>query len=174
MKSFPTKNKGFTLLEILLVIGIAAVIAIAAFMAWPAVQSSQRANAEQSRAMTIAAGIKQAYNGRYAGVTDANVIAAKIPPSDMIDGATLNSSWGEAVTVAPVTGDNSKFTISYAAVPEAVCLKLAPGLGQSFENVTVGGTPIRDDAAGTAYNPATVITQCSNPAFDGNIVITTN
>lgn len=173
MKSFPAKNQGFTLLEILLVIGIAAVIAIAAFMAWPAVQSSQRANAEQSRAMTIAAGVKQAYNGRYSGVSNENVIRAKIPPSDMINGTALNSSWGGTVTVAPAA-TNTKFTITYDTVPENVCLKLAPGLGQSFENVTVGGTAIRDDAAGTAYNPAAVITQCSDENFNGNIVITTN
>ncbi len=160
MKSFNTRRQqGFSLIEILLVIGIIAVLALAAFLIFPSVQASQRANAEQNNIMTIAAGVKQMFNGKYTNISTLNVVQGKLAPANMVDtaGTALVSAWGGAVTVAESAGSGvagSRFTITYAEVPAAVCLKLAPGLIGNFESVSVGGTAVT--------TPANIIAQCNS------------
>lgn len=163
MKSFNTRRQqGFSLIEILLVIGIIAVLALAAFLIFPSVQASQRANAEQNNIMTIAAGVKQMFNGKYAGITTTNVVQGKLAPSNMVDtaGTGLVSAWGGAVDVAASAGAGgaagSRFTITYADVPTAVCLKLAPGLIGNFESLTIG-----TGAGAPVTTPAAIITACN-------------
>lgn len=51
-------KKGFSLLELLLVLGIIAALVVAAFIVYPKVQASQRAQAESNNIATIQAGVK--------------------------------------------------------------------------------------------------------------------
>lgn len=162
MKNFSSINrmkaKGFSLIEILLVIGIIAVLAIAAFIIFPQVQASSRANTEQSNIMTIAAGVKNLFNGRYAGLTNTVAIQGNIVPASMVSGSTINSSWGTAVQLAPGS-PTTMFTITYNNIPTEVCLKLVPGLVQNFERITLPAAPApgyidRDST------PANIVTAC--------------
>ena len=168
MKSFNTRRQqGFSLIEILLVIGIIAVLALAAFLIFPSVQASQRANAEQNNIMTIAAGVKQMFNGKYTNISTLNVVQGKLAPANMVNdaGTGLVSAWGGAVNVAASPGAGvagSRFTVNYTAVPTAVCLKLAPGLVGNFETLTVGTTDVK--------TPADIITACNTSATVDMIV----
>ena len=54
-------KKGFSLLELLLVLGIIAALVVAAFIVYPKVQASQRAQAESNNIATIQAGVKALY-----------------------------------------------------------------------------------------------------------------
>jgi prepilin-type N-terminal cleavage/methylation domain-containing protein len=51
-------KKGFSLLELLLVLGIIAALVVAAFIVYPKVQASQRSQAESNNIATIQAGVK--------------------------------------------------------------------------------------------------------------------
>jgi prepilin-type N-terminal cleavage/methylation domain-containing protein len=149
MKSFNSinRNKGFTLIEILLVIGIIAILAIAAFVIFPQVQASSRANNEQNNIATIAAGVKNLYGsaGKYDGVTNDVINVARIFPASMnggsnATGVSIKSSWDGAVSVLPVgaAAPYKNFSITYSAVPAAVCTKLVPAIAANFDKVSVG------------------------------------
>lgn len=174
MKNFSsinrTKAQGFSLIEILLVIGIIAVLAIAAFIIFPQVQASGRANTEQSNIMTMAAGTKNLFNGRYADLTNSVATTGNIVPRSMYDAAapgTITSSWGKSVVLAPVTATPSLFTITYNDLPSEVCLKLVPGMVQNFESITLGAAPINRSST-----PAQIVTACQ--AATQAMVLTSN
>ena len=168
------KQRGFSLVEILLVLGIIALLAIAAFIIFPQVQAANRANTEQANITTMAAGIKNLYGAtrNYGGTTPISptiLIQAKIAPSSMYGNATgataLTSSWSQPVLVAPV--GTTQFSITYNAVPTEVCTRLVPGLLANFQTVTVGGATV------TANNPGGVVQECARSAAP-NVIFTTN
>lgn len=168
MKSIQRNQGGFSLVEILLVLGIIAILAIAAFIIFPQVQSSNRANSELTNITTIAAGTKNLFGSTrdYFTATTGVVNQARIFPPSMNGGvftatADVQSSWNADVDVAPAdcaggavpTAAPARcFSITYAAVPSEVCSKLVPGLIQNFERVTVNSVAVT--------TPADVVTNC--------------
>lgn len=65
------RNKGFSLLEILLVLAIAAAVVIAAFIIYPKVTAEKTADSEAKRVMMIAAAARSLYTSKanYSGLT---------------------------------------------------------------------------------------------------------
>lgn len=81
-------KKGFSLLELLLVLGIVAALVVAAFIVYPKVQASQRAQAESNNIATIQAGVKALYTSAssFTGLTNTVAVQAKIFPDNMLSG----------------------------------------------------------------------------------------
>lgn len=164
------KSKGFTLIEILLVVGFIALAGIAAYITYPKVQATNRANTEATNINTIAAGVKNVYAGAntFTGLTEAALITGQQVPTTMINGTTLTNSFGGVVTVAPATlaggTANGSFAITYKNVPIAECVKLATGVGNNFVNVNVAGTDVKKFPATTPVDVASAITSCAGGA----------
>ena len=78
-------KKGFSLLELLLVMGIIAALIVAAFIVYPKVQASQRSQAESNNIATIQAGVKSLYSStsNYTGLTTSVAIQSKIFPDNI-------------------------------------------------------------------------------------------
>ncbi|MEY2152292.1 hypothetical protein AB7849_15410 [Rhodanobacter sp. 115] len=97
-------------------------------------------------------------------------------PSSMWNSATptsMTSPFGTAVTVASNTitnpGDSATLTLS---VPQANCADFANALNGNVEAMTVGGTPIVDNNAGTAFDPTTLGSACNGTAGAKKFVLT--
>jgi len=161
------KQKGFTLTEILLVLVIAAAIVISAFIIYPKVQASARAEAESKNIATIVAGVKALYTSTssYTGITKTILVNAKVFPDNMLSGtgssATPINSWKGAVDVTAATINNAgdAFTITYNGVPTAECVKMVSGMAGNFDSVGVNGTNVK--ASGAALNVATTASSCA-------------
>ena len=182
MKNLRTQNKkGFSLIELLLVLGIIAALAITAFMIYPKVSSSNNAQTESSNINTIKASLASLYSSSpdYTGLTTDVGIKSKIFPDTMVNTAgtaALNTFKG-AVTLgvskdSPSGADNSAFTITYAAVPAAECVKIVSAVASNFYKVTVGGTAVKDNkGSGTTGAVAVDVAKLTAACAAGNTSI---
>lgn len=138
--------RGFTLVEILLVVGFIALASIGIYTIYTKVTVTNQANTEGRNLDTIRAGVKNLFGGQstYTGLTASVAVQARVVPDSMTtSGATtITNSFGGTVTIAPANlgaGTNNGFTITYPAVPGAVCSKLATTGGAGFDAVSIGG-----------------------------------
>ncbi|EBY0373033.1 prepilin-type N-terminal cleavage/methylation domain-containing protein [Salmonella enterica subsp. enterica serovar Toulon] len=127
-------KKGFSLLELLLVLGIIAALVVAAFIVYPKVQASQRAQAESNNIATIQAGVKALYTSAssFTGLTNTVAVQAKIFPDNMLSGTgntakPINAFKGNVTLAAAATGPSSAAGIFYTAKVGSKVVKAADG-----------------------------------------------
>ncbi|EDG0478613.1 prepilin-type N-terminal cleavage/methylation domain-containing protein [Salmonella enterica] len=165
-------KKGFSLLELLLVLGIIAALVVAAFIVYPKVQASQRAQAESNNIATIQAGVKALYTSAssFTGLTNSVAVQAQIFPDNMLSGTgsdakPINAFKGNVTLAAASTGpsgtDGSSFTITYENVPAAECTKIITAAAGNFYTAGVG-TAGNVKAAGETLDVAATASACSD------------
>lgn len=164
-------KKGFSLLELLLVLGIIAALVVAAFIVYPKVQASQRAQAESNNIATIQAGVKALYTSAssFTGLNNSVAVQAKIFPDNMLSGSgsaakPINAFKGNVVVASANTGPSaatgSSFTITYENVPAAECTKIITAAAGNFYIAQVGGATVKE--AGGTLNVAATAAACSD------------
>ncbi len=169
----PYKNslsKGFSLIEILIVIAVIAVIALAAFLIYPIARDRIQAKQEADNIRSIQANVRSSFflkNGSYAGLgngqgagngPDRGVanLARAYPVSmnggDYSRNVEIRSSWGgdvwvwarpEITTPKGPVGHNKSFGIAYEGVPQRVCLPLIMSVAENFVSVSINGVEIQ-------------------------------
>lgn len=154
------KNKGFSLVELILVLSIIAGITIAAFIIYIKVQDSNYINKESRNIQTIRAGIKSLYINPSPPESDTiqnSMIEANLIPTVMLNkNNSLVSAWGSYVYTGISSDGNGKlvFAIRYTNVNQKICTglisnneKLFPIINVSNSNnltgMTSGGTIIK-------------------------------
>ncbi len=112
MKKF-SKMLGVTLLEVMLVLAVAAMIIVMSVRYYQSATSNQQANAilQQIQAIAAAADQLAQSTGTYSGVNFSS-IEALVPANSM------TSPWGTAIGV---TGAGSSYDVTIGAPPTAVC-----------------------------------------------------
>lgn len=174
------KKNGFSLIELLLVLGIIAALAITAFMIYPKVSASNNAQTEATNINTIKASVTSLYSSSpdYAGLNDEVGIKSKVFPDTMVNTAgtaALNTFKGKVSlstsNESPSKSPSSAFTITYAAVPAAECVKLVSAVASNFYKITVGGATVKAASIGTGAASGLNVTQLSTSCAAGNTEI---
>lgn len=183
MKLFKNKkqNKGFTLVEILLVVGFIALAGIGIYTIYAKVQVSNQANTESRNLDTLRAGVKSLYGGRpnFNGVSATVANNARVTPDNMRtagNAALITNSFGGTVLIAATPLNaiaDAGFRITYPQVPSAVCSKLVTSAGVQFSQVTVNGVVVKAYGVNAPIDVAAATTNCNavdNPTilFDSN------
>ena len=157
------KRAGFTLVEILLVVGFIALAGIGIYTVYSKVQMSNAALTEAKNMDTLRAGIKNLYGGRknYTGLTNSVVNDARITPDSMravpyIAGdGNITNSFGGFVNIYAWTSlggaPDNQLVVTYEKVPGAVCSKLIAGAGAGWEVIDVVGTSPEVKRFGSSY-----------------------
>lgn len=150
-------QKGFSLVEIMLVIAIIIALAITAFVLYGRMDASVKAGRERDNIMAIQAGVKSIFNTReYSGIRNSNLNQARIFPATMNAGdysptAPIKSAWNQDVEVwgaylvdgsADTVFPADHFHIFYRSMPNDVCERLVPAVFKYFAKVYVGGAEI--------------------------------
>lgn len=178
------KTKGFTLVEILLVVGFIALAGIGIYTVYTKVQMSNAALSEGKNLDSIRAGVKNLFGGsqNYTGLTNIVLNDARITPDSMrpipyTQGSnSITNSFGGAVSVVPQalgTGGatNNGFRVTYANVPGAVCAKLVTGAGTGWDAIGVGAAN-NVKAFGTGrIDVATLANACAGDSGNGVTII---
>lgn len=149
---------GVTLLEVMLVLAIAAMIIVMSVRYYQSASSSQQANAvlQQVQGIVAASDSLAQAKGSYSG---ANISNSSITP--LLPAGGMTTPWGEPITVGGVTA--TTYTIDIGNVPSGVCSLLYSKLGTN-NHFSIGGTPPVDPSACSATSAtSTTLTYTSNP-----------
>lgn len=189
-------QKGFSLIEILIVIGVIAVIALAAFIIYPLARDRLQAKQEAENIRSIQANVRATFfskNGDYKGVGNGRGAAtgpdrgisnlARAFPSSMNGGdysrdAEIKSAWGETVwvwnrpdvnTPGGFIAANKSFGILYEKVPRRVCAPLVTAIASEFRSVNINGVEVQTV---TGPNTAKIIEACNRESTNSDLILT--
>ena len=148
------KNCGFTLFEILLVIGFIALAGTGIYTIYSKVQNSSKAASEAKNISLLKAGVKNIYGGTVNYITLTNQVLndARGTPESMgvvpyVAGATaITNVFGGSVVLEPITlggTPNNGFRITYPEVPVEVCNKLILATEKDFDQLTIEGVLVK-------------------------------
>jgi competence protein ComGC len=166
-KQHPTR--GFNLIEIAIVLGIAGLVIGGIWIAANAVQANIRKSDGSKGLVQIVQNTRNLFANQSPAVdTDIvpELISARAIPADYARTTTATNPWGGAVTVAlSGPGPANMIDVAFAAMPREVCIELAT------RNTAVSGpaglTQLRiNNGSSTAtitnfpYLPATATTDC--------------
>lgn len=160
------RKKGFSLLELLLVMGIIAALIVAAFIVYPKVRSSNIAAIEAKNIALIQSTARSLYaaKGNYNGLYTTVLTQGDLLPKSMLNsyGYPVNS-FGSQITIMAeaINGTvDTGFMISYSGVPTAECVKIISAVGSNFYMVRVNsGNYVK--TAGQPLDLSETVKQCS-------------
>jgi prepilin-type N-terminal cleavage/methylation domain-containing protein len=139
-------SRGFTLLELMVVISIIAVVIIAVVGRISSTKQASQVNSEVSNIQTIVASANSLVTGQqtYAGLTNAGMLAVNGFPLQMVSGTTVSDAWNGTVTVlGNAASSNAKGEIDYTGVPQGACIALVGQIAKAVDTVTVGATVLK-------------------------------
>lgn len=144
-----TKNKGFTLLELLLSFAIILVAAIVAFYIYPKVKANSEASIENSNLSVLQTGIKTLYQSKsnYIGLNSKVLLDAMLVPNTMVSGNFIVNTWKAIVFIGVSSEVNfgDSYIIVYTDVPQISCVKIISGVSDNFKKITVGYSAVVKD-----------------------------
>lgn len=158
-----TRQSGFSLLELLLVVGVGALLLLAGLATYRLVTEGNNVNAATQLLNTLKTQVQrtfQSQGGYYVG-GDGQDLVPILTNSGAFPSGTLNLAgvpidpWGQVIVIEQEGANGEAFEITISNLPQSACLKL----GQAFD-------PIRDpDVAQVTIGTQDFVPE-ANPATD--------
>jgi type II secretory pathway pseudopilin PulG len=166
------KNKkrnlmGFSLVEIVLVVGFIALASIGIYTIYTKVSSTYLAQNESRQMSAIATSALQLMSASNNPVTvDATfLVNAGIIPAGSVTSGTYISAMGSPVVFSSVyTSNVGEFQIAYSAMITEYCMKLVSAYQPNADYISVAGTVVQNTnpmSTNVPYNPATATVVCA-------------
>ena len=166
MHSLPSRQKGLGMIDLILwSVGILAVIGFIVGLSVTFFNSIDQTQAGINLSQ-LKTNVAQLYRqqGNYTGVNVQSIIDNGLAPDDLKAGTALVHEWNGSINISPTSlaDTNDAVIFEYQSVPgEDVCSKFVASQADNFYRIDVGGTPIQNLPAGTAYNVGTLGSACS-------------
>jgi len=135
------KPRGFALVELSLVIGLATIIGFGAWMAFGPTSVGTRIQQEAANLTQFADAIAADYavaDGRYQGLGVAVAVERNLAPSAWVVGQELQSRTLGDIVLLPLQG-GQRFRITATAVQAELCAGLVQSSARAFSEVHVNG-----------------------------------
>lgn len=166
--SDPRHQRGFSLIELLIVIGIIIALVAAVILFRPAIMNMAKSVQAAMRITSTAESLSQAFrtaNGDYSTLSNTNAINGRWVPDAWVQGTNLQlrNEWGGAITLSSTNldgGSNNAYQIVSASIPSSACSRIVESAGMGMETVTVGTTEVKAFGA-TTIAPGTLATACA-------------
>ena len=173
-------QRGFTLIEIAIVIGIGTVLLYVVMKVIPDLLADNKSNGELQELPSIIANIQKNYSNAptYAGATLDAVIRLNALPAERVTipgagAATATNRWGGTITmsVANLSATNDIVRLVYTNIGERACKSVIQGVAGLTRRIYVdsanggaagGGTIVKAD--GAALDIAALGTACGTGA----------
>lgn len=148
-----SKFKGFSLLELLLVMGSFAAIVAIGFWIYSLAAERQRINTAQKQLASIQKGMNDILVAA-SNIDEARamLLQGKSLPSNMISGNNLVNPWSGKITITPRNGSDTFYDVSYYNVPTPSCIDLVNKSRIFFTTVTSSNSSLTstDNTSGIA------------------------
>lgn len=136
------RQRGFTLVETLLVIAIATVILTAALAMYTSTRSGQIASQMVRDTVSVQAGIQSLFNAQsdYTGLSNEVLFKAKKIPSTLkYDSGVITTEEGGMLSV---TGSGNQYNMTITNVSPATCFAMLSSLNSGWRQVKVNSTVV--------------------------------
>lgn len=174
--------RGFSLIEILLVIGIIMLLAISGFVLYDRTMTSRRINQEIMHLASIEAGVKSVFPliGSNYSTLPAQLTElfnkARIIPSSMNGNdytrTTITHPWGGTVSMHVTSGDHGQvmagkgIAINYLNIPSDICIGLVTKGIQRFKSIRLA---YGEEISVTHITPMSSILRVCNSSETGTV-----
>lgn len=153
------RQRGATLLELVMFIGLAALILIGGVSWYQTASEGQRVSEAISNLNAIAALVRNTFTtqNNFVGLNNAIISrSSQFPDKMRIAGSPeiIKSGWaqqGVDLAAATVLAPNDSFTITYNKVPEGPCIDFTSKVFRFFEQTTINGNEVTN--AGEIASP---------------------
>lgn len=146
-----SKSRGFSLLELLLVVAVGAILLLAGLAVYRNVTDNSKVN-ESIRLLNVTKQETQKLfqgEGNYPAQSLNSVLtAARAFPTSALNGTQVRHPYNGDVTV---TGVGRTFTIEFDAMPESACIKIGQSFAAEdadFVRLSIRGNPLDAGADG--------------------------
>jgi prepilin-type N-terminal cleavage/methylation domain-containing protein len=164
-------QRGFSLLELLLVVAVGAVLILAGLGAYRLVSENNNTNQATRLITTLKQQVQQAYQGQAsygsgAGIVD-DLVSLRALPSDLATVGTGDTMTAKGMFGAiTIIGNATNFSIAFANVPKGACIRLAqqftPQNANDFVSLSVGSTALTQASPATAFSQVAMAAACSD------------
>lgn len=159
------RMQGFTMLELLIAVGVISIAAIGTIAFNQYVTSKQTGDEIRKQIMIVQGAIKEIYpDPNRTGLSATVLINARKLPASMVNGTSIVHKGGGSITVAPTSLPggiaNSAYQITVNAVDQKDCSTLAMHLAGAFPVVAINGNTFQYPGW-AAPTPATAATTCN-------------
>lgn len=171
-------QKGFTLVELGIVVVVAAVILSVVLPKVGEVFGGTKTNGELQELPDVIAKIQKIYSNApsFSGATLQTVADMGAFPSARIvtaSPAAISNRWGGAVTLAvsTITTANDTIDLTYTNIPAQACIDVISQMGTNGNGmriITVGGVTVKADGANV--NNSTLATNCNTGGAANTVV----
>lgn len=182
---FLKRKKGFSLLELLLVLAIVAGLVVSAFMIYKKVDTDNKVQQEKNNITLIVAATKSLFAGKpdYQGwslgtLEKANLLTDKFIYSKTTDDSfgAYRDAWGDNVNTGSVTPGNGPVKISGVilsyVIPKEACIKFVSSVFPIVDKILVNDQTIKDGTNNyediTKINLNDLANDCEN-SYYGNL-----
>lgn len=160
-----SKQAGFSLLELLLVVGVGALLLLAGIATYRLVTQGTSANEAIRVLTTLKEKTQRAFQGQR-GYTNGSLVDTLVtmnafPAGVLDDQDNPIHAWGGDITIV---GAGRNFDIAYVDVPPDACVSLGTSFDEEdtdFVSLNVGGTTY-DDASGDEINAVNLAESCDS------------
>lgn len=151
------KKKGFSLMEMMLVLGAFAAIVAIGFWIYSIASERQKVSAANSQLTSIQKAISD-MSGVYSNIDEAKnmLLQSKVLPSNMVNGSNLVNPWKGKITITSRNGSDKFYDISYYNVPSSSCIDLVNKSRTVYK--TVGSS---NETLSSTHNVSDVANFCS-------------
>ncbi|TIL19760.1 hypothetical protein E4420_08970 [Stenotrophomonas maltophilia] len=135
------KSRGFALVELSLVVGLATIVGLAAWKVFGPTSAGTRIQQESANLAQLADAIAADYavaEGRYQSVSTASAVERKLVPTAWVVGQGLHSPTLGNIELSPLNAGQG-FRITATAVQASLCLGLVQSSARAFSEVHVNG-----------------------------------
>lgn len=165
----PVNQRGFTLMETMIVMLIIALAAVAGVILFGTISASNRANKIVTEFNVAIPSIQSAYQSRtsFATISTAQVAQNRWMSNDFLEMAgtdptgNIMTQWG-TIAFAPAAGNN-QVKVTMTNIPSRECLKISEMFnGDSYITASINGTAVKNRATSTMVDLDVTGVQCNS------------